>query len=665
MNSFLRAIRLAFQYRWTLGAGFVCSLLAAVLWGANIGAAYPFIEVVFRGKSLHHWVDDEIAKCETAIADADKQIASLTAEKPHASAERDTQITHEISLLETRRMAESAALTLRQRIQPYIHEWLPSTPYGTLVVIVIALLVGTILKDTFLMGNQLLVERAVQLAMLNIRRDFFNHALDLDLATLGNQASGELTSRFTYDLRSLALSMQYLFGRATVEPLKMAACLIGAGFICWRLLFFSLILAPPAIFIVQKLAGSIKRANRRAMEEMSSLVGQLTESLEAVQVVKAFTMERHERNRFFHRAKEFYLKSMKIAWYNSLVKPTTELLGIGVISVALLAGAYLVLNQETHLFGIRMCDRPLSLSALLVFYALLAGVSDPARKLADIFHIIQPGVPAAERVFGMIDSPLSIVDPAEPKTSPRPHQRIVFDNVSFRYGTSGHALRDIQLEIPFGQTLAIVGPNGCGKSTLVNLVQRFYDPTAGDVRLDDVDLRAMRIKDVRGRIGLVSQHTQLFDDTVLNNIRYGSMDASDEQVIAAAKRAHAHRFIEERLDNGYQSLVGPRGSKLSGGQRQRIALARAILRDPDILILDEATSQVDLESEELIHQVLEEFTRGRTAIIITHRLSTLTLADRILVMDAGRILDIGTHAQLMQRCELYQRLHTIQFRQSA
>ncbi len=664
MKSFFRAFRYTFEYRWTLILGFICSLFVAVLWGANIGAAYPFIEVVFRGKSLQHWVDEEIAKCQTAIADVDQQIATLKTK----AADDPTQAAaakQEISLLETRRSAEAAALGFRQSLRPFIHNYLPATPYGTLVVIVVGLLVGTMLKDMFLMGNQLLVERSVQLATLNLRRDFFNHALDLDLAALGEKGQGEFTSRFTFDLRTLSQSMQFLFGRATVEPLKMIACLVGAGFICWRLLLFSLILAPPAMFLVQKLAGSIKRANRRAMEEMSNLVGQLTESLDAVQVVKAFTMERYERNRFFARAKEFYFKSMKIAWYNSLIKPTTELLGIGVISVALLAGAYLVLNQETHLLGIRMCDRPLSLAALLVFYGLLAGVSDPARKLADIFHLVQPGVPAAERIFDFLDRPSAIVDPAEPQTVATPHRRIKFDNVSFRYSTGNLVLRDIQLEIPFGETLAIVGPNGCGKSTLANLVQRFYDPSEGSVQLDGVDLRSLRVRDIRSRLGLVSQHTQLFDDTVMNNIRYGSLDATDEEVFAAARRAHAHKFIEERLENGYETMVGPRGNKLSGGQRQRLALARAILRDPEILILDEATSQVDLESEELIHQVLEEFTRGRTSIIITHRLSTLTLADRILVMDAGEILDIGTHAQLMQRCELYQRLHTIQFRQSA
>ena len=226
-------------------------------------------------------------------------------------------------------------------------------------------------------------------------------------------------------------------------------------------------------------------------------------------------------------------------------------------------------------------------------------------------------------------------------------------------------LQKIDLRIHYGETLAIVGPNGCGKTTLVNLLPRFYDPRGGSIRIDDVDLREVRMRDLRSQIGLVTQDPLLFDDTVFNNIRYGTPNATKQQVIEAARKAYAHKFIEELLENGYDTNVGQLGGRLSGGQRQRIALARAILRDPPILILDEATSQIDIESEHLIHKVLEQFARDRTAIIITHRLSTLDLADRILVMDQGRILDLGTHKELIGRCAIYQRLYQISLRESA
>jgi ABC-type multidrug transport system fused ATPase/permease subunit len=235
----------------------------------------------------------------------------------------------------------------------------------------------------------------------------------------------------------------------------------------------------------------------------------------------------------------------------------------------------------------------------------------------------------------------------------------------FRRKAWVYAVDGVSFEVERGETLAIVGQNGSGKTTLANLVPRFYDPVDGSIKIDGTDLREVRMRELRSQIGLVTQEPLLFDDTVYNNIRYGSPNATKQQIIDAAKKAHAHRFIEDLLEQGYETNVGQLGGRLSGGQRQRISLARAILRDPPILILDEATSQIDIESEHVIHKVLEQFVRDRTAIIITHRLSTLDLADRILVMNEGRLLDLGTHDELIGRCELYRRLYQIQLRETA
>jgi ATP-binding cassette, subfamily B, bacterial MsbA len=260
---------------------------------------------------------------------------------------------------------------------------------------------------------------------------------------------------------------------------------------------------------------------------------------------------------------------------------------------------------------------------------------------------------------------LKIVDAPNPIALPPLKRTLKFENISFHYHPEKPVLRGVNLEVRAGETIAIVGPNGCGKTTLLQLLPRFYDPTGGRVTIEGTDIRDVSLRDLRSRFGLVSQEVLMFNDTVENNIRYGKPNATMAEIEAAARSAHAHSFIIEKLPEGYQSLVGPGGSRLSGGQRQRISLARAILRDPEILLLDEATSQIDIESEQLIFEVLEKFSRGRTTFMITHRTSMITLADRVVVMDHGKIVDTGSHDELVGRCDLYRRLCHFGYRESA
>jgi ATP-binding cassette subfamily B protein/subfamily B ATP-binding cassette protein MsbA len=665
MKNFCRILRIALGYRWTVVTTLLLSLGVGLLWGLNIGTIYPFVEVVFKRQSLQQWVDEEITKAEGTAKELQQKIADLRQQQELGSADAQLQLQGEIDKLADRHSAELNALQGRQRVKPYIDRYLPTDPFHTLMLVVAVLLVGTLIKDVFLALSVVLCDRVTQLVALTLRKQLFRRTLQMDLGQFSQDRSSDLLSRFTHDLQLATTGVQMIFGKAMREPLKMAACFIGAGLICWRLLLLSLILAPLAAYLIGYLSKSLKRANRKAMQDMSMIYNVLTESFRGIKAVKAFTMEGHERRRFHETSKIFYHRAMRISFCNSLVRPATELMGICTISLAILGGAYLLLNQETHLLGIRMSERPLEIGRLLLFFGLLAGVSDPARKLSDVFSNIQRAAAAADRLYELLDREPTLRDPSRPLPLPQHQRDIVFQDVRFRYQEGEEVLRGINVTIPFGQTVALVGPNGCGKSTLANLVPRFFDPASGSILLDGVSLRDVRRRELRRQIGLVTQETLLFNETVEANIRYGRRNATRAEVIAAAQRAHAHEFITEKLPHDYDTVVGENANRLSGGQRQRIALARAILRDPRILILDEATSQVDLASEQLINGVLREFTRDRTTIVITHRPSTLELAERILVMDAGQIIDAGTHDELSARCQLYQRLYRTQFSEAA
>jgi ATP-binding cassette subfamily B protein/subfamily B ATP-binding cassette protein MsbA len=652
---------MAMSNRLTFAGTIATAIVVAMLWGGNVSAVYPFVQFGLLNQTPQQLISKRIEESQRTVAEKTAALDQLNRRLAVTAEEDQASIRGEIDEIQQRLWAEQWAQWAYGRAKPYVDEYLPATPFQVFVLVIGLLLVGTVIKDFFLIVNNILVSRLAQRATLDLRKLFYRRTLRMDLATFSEDGTADLMSRFTNDMNQVAAGLESLFGRLVVEPLKMIVCLAGAACISWRLLLLSLAIAPLAGYLVRWLARTLKRANRRAMEEVAVIYTTLEETFRSIKIVKAFTNERQERKQFHDNSKSYYTKAMRIARYDALSHPLTEVLGITAISTAMLAGVWLVFSQETHLFGICMTQRPLNWGSLGLFYALLAAAADPARKLSDVFSRLQAASAAADRIFSRLDRQPQIRDPKHP-VSFRPHRRdLVLENVGFAYQPGKPVLSEVNLQIAFGETVAIVGPNGCGKSTLANLIPRFADPTSGVVKLDGVPLPDMRVRDVRRQIGLVTQETMLFNDTIFNNIRYGASDATHEQVIEAAKRAHAHRFIEHDLPNGYETSAGALGNCLSGGQRQRIALARAILRDPSILILDEATSQVDLESEQAIQQVLEQFIRHRTTIVITHRLAVLSLANRIVVMHEGRIVDVGRHEELLVRCGFYRRLYQIQF----
>ena len=363
----------------------------------------------------------------------------------------------------------------------------------------------------------------------------------------------------------------------------------------------------------------------------------LLEALNNVLTVQAYTMEPFERQRFRDCTGEMLTIGMWHTFYRTLANPITEVLGIGMVATSIAVGAWLVINQETQIFGITMTDQPMTVPGIMIFFGFLIGASDPVRKLSGVITGINMGMVGAQGVYPLLDTKSKLAEVPEPKRLPSPHREIRLENISFSYDGIDTVLKNVDLVIHFGERVAIVGPNGGGKSTLINVICRFYDPTSGRVLLDGVPLTEVSLHDLRRRIAMVTQQTELFNETIQYNIRYGRWDATNEEIEEAARKAHAHEFIAE-FPEGYRTMVGPNGFRLSGGQRQRIALARAFLRNAEILVLDEATSQIDVESEHLIHEALSRYVENRTVIMITHRASTLALADTIVEVEHGKVV---------------------------
>ncbi|UUO05493.1 ABC transporter ATP-binding protein/permease [Blastopirellula sp. J2-11] len=643
-----KAIRLAWrEYKWSIVLSVICSFLVGILWGANIGAVYPFAEVIFKGQNLHEWAERETLTCTTAIAEGNAKIAALRAEKNVDSAAVATE----------QQMVESWNSRLKnvEKTKPWIEKYAPTSPFNTLLGIVAFLAIGTALKCVFLMLSIVLMSRAAFRTSQTLQRQYFAKMLDLRLGKSATKDTGDSTARIGGDIGAVGNAISILLGKSLREPAKMFTCLAGAAYINWRLLLLSLLVCPLAAYLLMLLAKSIKRTSVHVMEARGRLIGFFIQIMNGYHVVKAYGNEDLENQRFIQKTDDVYRQQIKLEIYASLVRSNNELLGIGMVCLSLIAGGYLVLNQATHILGIRLADKPMDFGGIMTFYAFLIAAADPIRKLGDVFGAIQAGVAGAERVYAVLGAEPVIKDPEHP--IPLVNGDICFHNVSFRYNESVTVLQETELTIRKGEKVAIVGPNGCGKSTLINLLLRFYDPDEGSITIGGVDLRAAKQADLRGRIGLVTQHTVLFNDSILENIRYGRLTATDEEVIRVGESAEVDAFVHTHTSHGYQSNCGESGSSLSGGQRQRISIARAMLKNPDIFIFDEATSQVDLESERLIHSAFERCVGDNTAILITHRPAALELADRIVVMNSGQIEAVGTHQDLLKTSATYYELY--------
>ncbi len=658
MKPFFRAVLMSLRYKWSILGAVLCAIMISVLWSFSISAILPVVQVVLKGETFHDWIDSEIDTSKNSIRKLEKEIAASESgidDKLVVEEER-----HRMQLrldINKDRLESENALLVRYttKLKPFITNWAPNDPFITLVTAMACLLVITLVKGCFLVASAYLTARVASKTVMDLRRIYYRKALELDQQRIDRLGTSNMMTHLSHNMLMVSGGLKVFYGKCLREPLKMVTCLVLAAWISLPLLLLSLIILPAGFFLVRNVSGRMKRSTENEMQGMADVFQTLIETFQKVKTVRIFNGERSERRRFRKNANTLYHMSVRISLYDSILRPLSELLGIISIALAILAGAWLVLNRETTLLGIQMSETPIRPVTLLLFYALLAAASDPARKMTEVINVIVRANTACENLFRTFDVDNRVKTPEFPVGVPEHCESIKFDDVLFAYKPKQPVIRRVSLEIPYKQTLAIVGGNGSGKSTLMNLLCRFYDPNRGSITIDGVDLKDVSPRKLRRQIAWVTQDSVLFHGSIRENILYGNPEATDAQLEKAVQTARLHDFVEDMPD-GLDSMIGDNGGHLSAGQRQRVAIARAVVANPRILILDEATSQVDGNTESLIHGELESFIRGRTTIIVTHRSASLCLADRVIVMRLGRIVSDSTVEEAVESSRPFQHL---------
>lgn len=485
----------------------------------------------------------------------------------------------------------------------------------------------------------------------DLRNDSYRHLHKLPMSYFKNEKTGNLISRITNDVNMVNTSISAVFLNMIREPLTIMVFLAIAISISWQLTLFSLVVLPFSLIVISYIGLILRKQSGLLQQKMADITNNLHETITGVKIVKAFGMEEYENKKFFGETQKFFKLVLKITRIRNISSPVTEFLSVIVGVVIIYFGAQLVL-----------VDRSIKPSEFITFLFAIFQLMPPVKELSSVNNRIQESSAAADRIFEILDTEPRIKNADSPIEITSFKEKIVFENVSFLYDDSEEPVLDgINLEVKRGSILALVGSSGAGKTTMVDLLPRFYDPTSGRILLDGEDIKQIRLEDLRKMMGIVTQETVLFNESVRSNIAYGLENYPDNMVIEAAKAANAHNFIME-MPKGYDTIIGEKGTKLSGGQRQRISIARALLKNPPIMILDEATSSLDNESEVLVQEAIERLMYDRTTFVIAHRLSTIRNADRIIVLDRGKIVQQGKHSELLQdENGIYKKLYHLQF----
>ncbi|RQO32011.1 antibiotic ABC transporter ATP-binding protein [Taibaiella sp. KBW10] len=513
---------------------------------------------------------------------------------------------------------------------------------------VVLVVLATVLKNAFLYLSLRILNPVKNNVLRRLREDMFNKSLSLPIGYFTEEKKGDLISKMTNDIGEVETSIIGVIETILREPITIIAVLVYMFTMSVPLTLFMFLFLPVAGLIIGRVGKSLKKPSNQAQEQLGDMLGTIDETLVGMRVVKAFNAETHQRSKFVRLNNDLFRIKNKIALRRDAGSPMSETLGIIVVCIILWFGGRLIFSGEGSLTG----------PFFIVYIGLFYQIINPLKNLSSVFYNMQKGAAALDRVESFLSTENNILERKNPVPVNGFEEAIVFENVSFSYGNK-EILKNINLTIQKGKTVALVGSSGAGKSTLVDLIPRFHDVQSGKITIDGVDVRDCKIFDLRKQIGVVSQEPILFNDTIYNNITLGTGGAQQADVTAAARIANAQKFIEQKT-NTYQSNVGERGSKLSGGERQRVTIARAILKNPPILILDEATSALDTESEKVVQDAINELMKNRTSIVIAHRLSTIYNADEIIVMEKGEIVERGTHQELIARSGTYHKLVSMQ-----